>query len=273
MIYPISANTCAESWLVAANLLNSLPGRYAYNLILDIESPTITTPSDHNIVRTVDRFLNSHDGDAIATVAETIFPLACYQQHGRRGVFEDFPEKIYPKLTKNWGTYAGRMMVRESRRGERINPLEIVIQKFKQQVVLRSSLRSAYELSLADVFADLPIHDPAFDVRRTLNQPCLVHLSFKLREHNGIMLTALYRSHYYVQRTLGNLIGLAQLLSFVADEAGLKAEGMVCHSTFARLETVGGWNRRQIDKLLADCNRLANIGVKTSAAGTSSTCH
>jgi thymidylate synthase len=154
------------------------------------------------------------------------------------------------------------MLVRQNRAGERINPLAIVIEKLQRQVRTSGPLRSAYEISLVEVFADLPIHDPAFDARRTLNQPCLVHLSFKLREHNGIMLTALYRSHYYIRRTLGNLLGLAQLLSFVAKEAGLKAEGLVCHSTFARLEMDGGWTVRQINELVADCNRLANVRVK-----------
>ena len=35
------------------------------------------------------------------------------------------------------------------------------------------------------------------------------------------MLTVLYRYHYYIEKALGNLLGLAQLLYFVAKETGL----------------------------------------------------
>jgi hypothetical protein len=38
--------------------------------------------------------------------------------------------------------------------------------------------------ALIRIFADLPIYD--LDATRTLNQPCLVHLSCKLREHNDL---------------------------------------------------------------------------------------
>jgi hypothetical protein len=98
MIHPITTKTCVEAWLQAVSLLSKMPGRYAYNVILDIEGPNTTTDSGRSIVQRVDRFLASHNADPLATVAETIFPLACYQRHGRKGVFEDYPEKVYPTL-------------------------------------------------------------------------------------------------------------------------------------------------------------------------------
>lgn len=75
------------------------------------------------------------------------------------------------------------------------------------------------------------------------------------------MLTALYRSHYYVYRALGNLYGLAWLQHFVAREVGIEAANLVCHSTMAKLDTlaakpkaeVKGWGSGDVKALIARC--------------------
>ena len=257
MIHPISAKTSTEAWLRAVNLLNRMEDRCAYNVILDIDDPIILSPTDRSIVEVLDRFLVSHDTQPVATVAGTIFPAAHYRKRGAIGVLEDFPNKIYPKLKKSWGTYAGRMLIRRDRNGREINPLETIISKLRRQTLRRNALRAIYEVSMIDIVADLPVYDPSLDAQRTLNQPCLAHLSFKLREDHGLMLTAFYRNHYYVERALGNLIGLSQLLFFVARESGLKPRGLVCHSTLARLDLGRGWTVRKLKQLIAECNELA----------------
>ena len=257
MIHPIEAKTCVEAWLKAANLLATMPDRCAYNVILDIENPITMTDVDQSIVQTVDRFLTDHDADPVATVAATIFPASDYRRNGIKGVFEDFPERTYPKLTTRWGTYAGRMLRRNGKNGKPFNPLELTIEKLRAQSKRKSPLRGIYEVGLTDILTDVPIFDPALDSKRTMGQPCLAHLSFKLREEKGLMVTALYRNHYYVQRTLGNLIGLSQLLYFVAREAGLAPRSLVCHSTFARLDTGEHWGVSAVKGLLKEANDLA----------------
>jgi len=259
MIHPISTKTATEAWLQALNLLARMDGRYAYNVILDIENPIALPPTDKRIVELLDTLLVSHDKQPVATVAGTIFPASHYRQRGAKGVFEDFPNKVYPKIKKSWGTYAGRMLTRRGQSGQETRPLEVIIEKLKRQTAGGAPKRAVYEVGLVDVFADLPIYDPVLDARRTMNQPCLAHLSFKLREdRRGLMLTALYRNHYYVERALVNLIGLSQLLYFVARESGLEPRGLVCHSTFARLDFDGGWTVGEIDALLQKCNSLSN---------------
>jgi hypothetical protein len=57
---------------------------------------------------------------------------------------------------------------------------------------------------------------------------------------------------------LGNLIGLSQLLFFVAKESGLQPRGLVCHSTFARLDFDGGWTVGELKTLIKECNALSN---------------
>jgi len=266
MIHPIGAKTCVEAWLKAVNLLAKMPERCAYNVILDIENPVAMTNLDQRIVKAVDRFLTNHEADPVATVAAMIFPASDYRRNGVKGVFEDFPERTYPKLTTRWGTYAGRMLRHTAKNGKPFNPLEVTIEKLRAQSKRKSPLRGIYEVGLTDMLTDVPIFDPALDSKRTMGQPCLAHLSFKLREDKGVMLTALYRNHYYVQRALGNLIGLSQLLYFVARESGLTAKSLVCHSTFARLDTDKGWSLTAVKELLSELNALASVqGVKEVA--------
>jgi hypothetical protein len=257
MIHPIEAKTCVEAWLKAVSLLATMPDRCAYNVILDIENPVAMTDLDRRIVQAVDRFLTDHEADPLATVAATIFPASDYRRNGVKGVFEDFPERTYPKLSTRWGTYAGRMLRHTGKNGKPFNPLEVTIEKLRAQSKRKSPLRGIYEVGLTDMLTDVPIFDPALDSKRTMGQPCLAHLSFKLREEKGLMLTALYRNHYYVQRALGNLIGLSQLLYFVARESGLAARSLVCHSTFARLDTDKGWSLTAVRELVTELNELA----------------
>ncbi|MCA8886083.1 MAG: hypothetical protein KDA35_05635, partial [Hyphomonadaceae bacterium] len=93
---------------------------------------------------------------------------------------------------------------------------------------------------------------PAQDRTRPIGGPCLSHLSFKLGPDRRLHLTALYRSHWYVQRALGNLFGLAHLLHFVADEAGLKLGSLICLSSMAQLDTKPkAWGKGDVKTLLA----------------------
>src|SRR5580658_9009756 len=140
------------------------------------------------------------------------------------------------------------------------SPLEVIIEKLKTQSA-HGHMRAAYEMKLFDDIenGDLSTYEPTTDCNLTIGQPCLTHLSFKLLQDKSVSLTALYRTHFYIEKTLGNLLGLGQLLSFVAEEAGLTAGTLVCHSTMAELDTVPtkdgvkGWNQADIDALLLDC--------------------
>jgi hypothetical protein len=75
-------------------------------------------------------------------------------------------------------------------------------------------------------------------------------------------LNATYRSHYYVQRLLGNLIGLGRLQFFLAHEAKLKIGPLTINSTYARLDIGSNnskncrWNQTEIGTLLSDCRAV-----------------
>lgn len=252
------------TWLAAARHLNTLRPRQDKNLLLEIRKPLELTEEDHLVMARVDGGL-AHKNLTLKTVAGTIFPIAMYQRYGRPGYYEEYKEMLKRGQKANtWGTYAHRMIERPAKElGQTINPLEYLVEKLKAEGQpqrkdgKKVSFAATYELSVADPEEDLqpqvdaggdvPTYNPAFDMREWLGLPCLSHLSFK-RVPTGkgkgrgyvVDLTAVYRAHHYCARALGNLIGLGQLLSFVATESGLEVGTLSCLSTHAELD-VAEW--------------------------------
>jgi thymidylate synthase len=146
-----------------------------------------------------------------------------------------------------------RLLRKEGKNGT-FNPLEQLVEKIRR---LRNLNRSAYEINFVDddleEILEIPIYSTKDDYKLHIPQPCLSHLTFKLYEGESLRLTVLYRSHFYVTKALGNLLGLAQLQSFVAAETGLEVGPLVCHSTHARIDTGKGVTLQRVEKLIAAC--------------------
>ena len=248
------------TWLAAARHLNAQKGRHAKNLLLEITHPLDLTEEDHTVMARVDQALERKNL-TLRTVAGTIFPVAMYHEYGRPGYYEKYKEMLKRgKKAGSWGTYAHRMIERPGKElGTTINPLEYLVGKLAAEGQpqpkdgKKVSFVATYELSvadpeedlqnLADAGGDVPTYNPATDMRDWLGLPCLSHLSFKRvprGEGYAVDLTAMYRSHHYCARALGNLIGLGQLLSFVAQESGLEVGTLSCLSTHAELD-VNEW--------------------------------
>lgn len=234
---PIAATTCERAWLEAAEYL-STGSHTEYNLIVEIAKPAEHDASDQRIRQIVDEFLRAKGANPCSTVAGTIFPAAEYVNHGARGVYELYPEEVFPNIKlgpNDWGRYAQRLVRWPAANGNLINPLKIVVEKIRTQLKGKR-FRQCYELSLSDSAIDLPLYDPVRDKGRPRGGPCLSHVSLKLGADASLYLTALYRSHAYVARALGNFLGLAALQAFVCEETGLEPGPLVCVSTYARLE-------------------------------------
>jgi hypothetical protein len=58
------------------------------------------------------------------------------------------------------------------------------------------------------------------DTLRPRGAPCLQYVQFRVFENGTIGVTGLYRSHDYLSKALGNLIGLQRLAKFVGVETG-----------------------------------------------------
>ena len=244
----IDADTRTEAWMKAAEFL--LCNGPSLNLVLGIHSPRNRGPYP-TARRYIDEFLIREGKFSMHTVAETIFPGYEYRRLGLQGVFNVYPEEIYPKIKKHrnisWGTYAYRLVRRQKADGKDMNPLEQLIQKMKAERDASGPKKSCYELGIAEGEYDLPLYNTAEDGRRRMGGPCLSHLSFKL--FNGaVHLAALYRSHDYSYKVPGNLLGLARLQECVACETEQQMGSLVVHSTYAYLSG----SKTKIRELLTD---------------------
>lgn len=244
----ITGERIVPAWLAALAHLDQ-NGWRVRNMMVEIETPSIVTAADKHVVALVDAALRQRPKNptSVITIAGTIFPQGLYKRHGAADLSNRFLMLMdKAKKPRTWGTYAMRLMARSGKKsGEIINPLQLVVSKLRLAAGPGNGFVSNYELGVHEVaeldenepfLCDVPLYDPARDGAMIRNQPCLSHLSFKLIDKVELELTAIYRSHYYAERALGNFIGLCHLMNFVAAESGVRAGRLTCISTDARLD-------------------------------------
>jgi thymidylate synthase len=243
---------CAQTWLSATNLVDAQDGHEAHNVIMSVEDATSLTEEDRLIARELDKLLADHEL-SVSTVANTIFPQSLYERYGSPQFYDIYAEKIFPKIhgQADWGRYFERLIRFPLCQGKKdsINPLQNLISKMKEQIEGGHTFRNVYELT---------IYDPRRDAGRNMNRQCMSFLSFKLTEDHKLLLTAVYRNHYYMQRLLGNLVGLGRLQRFVAKEVGIGTGPLTVLSTHAEVDSVA--TRGQIAKTLASCAKIMELG-------------
>lgn len=263
------AKRIIPAWHAAAKHLLDVSGHEDFNLVLEVAQPLAIAPEDRPIYQGVDQALKtaSKQTESLLTVMGTIFPQQLYDQYGRPAMYEKYRIMLNRGHKPNtWGTYADRMMTRAAKDGfSTINPLDIMIEKLKANMEPhRNAYRSSYELGIADpegdmlpwnqcqdIGGDIPTYNPTLDANRLYGLPCLSHVSFKLIGHKQVNLVAIYRSHHYCSKGLGNLLGLARLQRFVAKEAGLEVGTLTCISTHAVLDA-GNWGGMSVARKILD---------------------
>jgi thymidylate synthase len=255
-----------ETWLEAIKLLLANGRPYeAFHLVVEVVDPSQSTDVGAAIENEVDSFLRDHGTAPLQTVAETIFPASEYRRNGVEGVYS-YPKDVYPHIhgdgENSWGTYAHRLTYRKARDGTEFNPLKQCIDKLSPQEGKTNNMRCCYEIDLVDSGFDLSLFDTRKDRGRLRGGPCLSHVSFKVHnprkedERKKLLLAATYRNHSYVERLLGNFLGLAQLQRFICDQADLEPGPMICLSTHAEVDT-GPWKVSEVKSLVARCEEIA----------------
>lgn len=253
-----SHDRLVPTWVAAAQHLLNCKDHSDRNLVLEIPNPVSMTEGDRKIVTAVDSELRQR-GTSVETVAGTIFPQGMYRRFGRPDFYHHYISAMkIGKKRNTWGTYALRLIERKTGIADQnMNPLEVIVERLSRAKVAGTAFQSSYEAGIIDplsdlrevgVLADIPTYDPCHDANLNRNMPCLSHLSFKLNDRTSVDLTAVYRYQYYGQRALGNLIGLARLLKFVATEATLSAGSLTCIATHAFLDAnaLGGLPRARL---------------------------
>lgn len=246
--------SCAEAWVAACQTIMADHDE-GYNVVIDVADPVTHSEKDNEVISLVDKFLKAHKKTyPIITVANTIFPQSLLVAHGPKD-FYDVYHRDFASFsdTKQWGRYFERMTRHIDRKGKRINPLQDLIDKMKANEAKGTCVKAIYEVSInpadadgeveeapASEETDITIYQPSRDRNRRLGGPCLSYLSFKRHPQHGLLLTVMYRNHYYITRLLGNLIGLGRLQAFVASQTGVPLGSLTVISTHAELDT-GEW--------------------------------
>lgn len=239
-----AASTPVRAWVEAAVHLCAQPNLTLGGLMLHIEQPLAVHPDEEAVIMIVDRFLRRHEAYPIATVVNTIFPSALDRADGIDALRERYLQ-IYKRrmcAQGEWGRYFERMVNWQDRKGGRIDQLAENIRMLKDARTGRF-YENRYEIIISD---------PVRDMRKALNRQCLSMIELKPERNGSLHMIALYRNHYYVQKTLGNLLGLGRLLGFIARESGFHVGTLTVNSTSARLDTEG-WGKSDVISLVDDC--------------------
>ena len=241
------APSAVAAWLQATRELQGAP-KPVYNLVYSVLSPSEMLPTDDAVIKLFNKFALEHQFHSTDTVANTIFPLDTYRANAadHAAFYKAYRDTVLPKVRKAWGTYFERLTVRRNddgtpmKRGNALlNPLEILIEKLKRRVEDPPKTTTHYEISPGDIALELATYNPLHDCNYQIGGPCLSHVSFKIDRHNVLRMTAFYRSHWYIERALGNLIGLARLQWFVANAAGAKVGALTIIAAEAVLDLSG----------------------------------
>lgn len=238
------ASTPVRAWVEAAVHLRVQPNLALGGLMLHIEQPLAVDADEEAVIMTVDRFLRQHEAYPIVTVANTIFPSILDRGDGIDALRERYLQ-VYKRrmcMPGEWGRYFERMVNWPDRKGGRIDQLAENIRMLKDARTGRF-YENRYEIIISD---------PVRDMRKALNRQCLSMIELKPERNGSLHMIALYRNHYYVQKTLGNLLGLGRLLGFIARESGFEPGTLTLNSTSARLDTEG-WGKADVISLVDDC--------------------
>jgi thymidylate synthase len=261
MSLPITPQkTNAQAWLAAVLAIRKAGGD-AHNVIVDIADPLAVENADAEILTAVDKFLRAHNVHPLATIANTIFPQALLEKHGPEKFYKVYAETVLPRarqMTHDWGRYFERMTMWKKLEGNKIvvmNPLADLVALMKSQIEKARTYRNIYEMT---------IYDPVRDAGKVAGRQCLSFLSFKLDKKNALSLTAVYRNHHYIARTLGNFLGLGHLQAFVAKQSGATLGSLTIVSTHAEIDSgknkdgdvVRGWASSEAEALIETCAKL-----------------
>ena len=257
----ISRPSCAVAWLEASRVVHGLPGHEAHHVVIDVENPVIESAADKAVIAAVDAYLLSKTQTSfpVRTVANTIFPQSTYDDHGAPAFYDVYANKVFPRLkrsSQDWGRYFERMIAYPTPDGP-VNLLDTLVRKMKRNIQGGRPYRNIYEL---------PIYNPIKDAEgRPRGGQCLSFMSFKLDSDHRLLLSAVYRNHYYTEKLLGNLIGLGRLMQFVADEVGVAVGPLSILSTHAEVDT-GVGSQADLRALHAQCAALLAPKAKAKAA-------
>jgi hypothetical protein len=254
----------SQAWVDVLEKVNAEPDGTATNVMITVEDPL--EPDILDVRSILDSTLASCNRQQVSTVANTLFPSAFYADPGfvwapeiphdavdaldaaAEGLYREYGE-ILPSLRRvkanQTGTYFSRMVQWPGKTGAGVNQLQDRIHYFRaarrggQGTHNASDIAIAGDAELSAISAG--IQEYAASDKRQIGFPCLVHID--LSAHSGVLaLTAVYRHWHLITRGYGNLVGLARLQAFLAQQSGFEVGELVVLAGYANTErgTYGG---------------------------------
>jgi len=222
---PIVADSFHTAWIAAAREVQSRCWQ-CQNLVVQVTDPARFDDDIHEACCT---FAKDLQVLSPKDVAYTIFPHGlCRRRRSRKALYAAYNrigglyERTMNRVPHSWGTYFRRMICYETTTGP-VNQLEQII----------SAMRSD-ERVFKGAFT-LVLQMPGGETKRRRGGPCLNYIAVQRTEGNSgeVGLLCVYRSHDFLERTLGNYWGLCNLLMFIAKETSSKPGPLTCISSLA----------------------------------------
>lgn len=241
----LTAPSIVGAWIAGLDDLGA-NGRQSNDLLIEATRPDDNS-GDQAVIDTLDRFLVARGWQDTLTVANTIFPSALAASSATRGDLYDRYQRMLPRLRRatpknSKGIYFERLISYPLQSDPaRSNQIETAIQGL-HGAHRPGGLHHAYELQVFCPGKDL----------RPRGFPCLSSISLHV-DGPSLRLSATYRNQYYVQKALGNILGLSWLQRFIANEAGLRQGPIVMHAFHAQVDP--GVSGQNLDSLLASVRR------------------
>lgn len=269
--YVEPAATLSEAWLRTVEVVVRGGGRLVNVLT------TITEPGseDAHVRAVIDQTLDAQErrAQSVETVAGTIFPAELYRDLGypwRPGLspedaealddaatalFDSYELMLPLLLTANGnrgGTYFSRMVTWPGKEPGGVNQLADRIRYLRGHRTRGVTANNAADIAIGGE-ADMP--DQGLQVyaatdRRQRAFPCLVHIDLTLLAGRLSML-AVYRHQFLLTKAYGNLIGLSDLLKFLAQQSGFDVGELAVQATLADDERGSYGGRAGVDAIIA----------------------
>ncbi len=219
LVFVVTGDDVLSAWKAGAQHLLDLKSHRARNLITEITNPTFSDPIWFK------DFCPKSVGakDRLSVVAKVLFPARWPQPGQTRDQFYADWVKTLERgrtskiLHSTWkSTYFERL---------------VSIGGSDNQIERAIKVLSTWERREAAIVMHLSA--PHIDRLKPIGSPCLQYLEVLWCKDGTIDLVAVYRNHEFLNKTLGNFIGLGRLLKFIAAQSDKKPGRIVCHSVHA----------------------------------------
>ncbi len=218
MAHLIQSNNCLTAWRdVCRYIIQNGDG---FNLLVQVEQPlNFTKPQLAEITGS-----GVISPTAVSDVVNTIFPTKLFGRCSELPIqqFYDYHEEIYTrgkslhkKNRSRWGNY----FLRFTKFGtNKLNQLQAIIDGLNNRA---NDQKACYIMHVSSIDYD--------NNTRIIGNPCLQYVQFGVAD-NALHLTAVYRNHDFLNKGLGNYIGLAKLLEFVCSQTDSNIGSVSCQS-------------------------------------------